>query len=253
MEEAQIISSLRLIIEQEWAVRHSANPQIILETVVLELCRLKHLTSVGDLLKHIEGGAGITIPSKSPAPAPKTSVPTAPSAPVSVPSIKPSSPVQVGEPALAVDEIEDPVEAEKSPEMAKIKSQWQELLEKVGAQKASLKGVLVDTRPKKMDEGTLTLVCKGPFHFEQLSKPENKVLIEKFLEEMVGRKVILVPVLPEGGSATPDKPSGPRAPKALSAPTVDVATLEKEEPIVAAALKMFGGKIVEVKRNNPQK
>jgi hypothetical protein len=34
---------------------------------------------------------------------------------------------------------------------------------------------------------------------------------------------------------------------------VDVATLEKEEPIVAAALKMFGGKIVEVKRNNPQK
>src|SRR6185369_2908180 len=36
MEEAQILSSLRLLIEQEWALRHSANPQIILETAVLE-------------------------------------------------------------------------------------------------------------------------------------------------------------------------------------------------------------------------
>lgn len=273
MEEAQILSSLRLLIEQEWAVRHSANPQIILETLVLELCRLKQLTSVADLLKQVESGAapsyakasGFTEatpgrsesrPSPSTPSRPSAAETSAPYTPKSVPTPlgQPAgASAQAGEPVLAVDEIEEPVDAEESPEMAKLKSQWQELLEKVGAQKAALKGVLVDTRPKKIDEGTLTLVCKGPFHHEQLSKPENKVFVEKLLEETIGRKITLVPVLPEGRAASAEKPAGPRTPKPLSAPKVDVEKLEKEEPIVAAALKMFGGKIVEVKRNNPSK
>ncbi len=263
MEEAQILSSLRLLIEQEWAVRHSANPRIILETLVLELCRLRQLVALGDLLKQVEVGAA---PSYAPPlrqgfggqaaseGRPSTPLPVKPSAGETPAPYAPKTPAPpVGEPVLAVDEIEEPLDAEQSPEMAKLKSQWQELLEKVGAQRASLKGVLVDTRPKKIDEGVLTLVCKGPFHHEQLSKPENKVLVEKLLEEAVGRKVTLVPVLPEAKAAAPEKPKGPRAPKPLSAPQVDVEKLEKEEPIVAAALKMFGGKIVEVKRNNPQK
>lgn len=259
MEEAQILSSLRLLIEQEWALRHSANPQIILETLVLELCRLKQLVSVGDLLKQTASGVAVSPPTPAapapvkPAMAAKPPVPRNPGEGGASYASPAPAPVSAGEPVLAVDEIEEPVEAEQSPEMAKLKSQWQELLEKVGAQKAALKGVLIDTRPKKFDEGVLTLVCKGPFHHEQLSKPENKVLVEKLLEETVGRKITLVPVLSEIKAAVPDKAKGPRAPKPLSAPQVDVEKLEKEEPIVAAALKMFGGKIVEVKRNNPQK
>jgi DNA polymerase III subunit gamma/tau len=259
MEEAQILSSLRLLIEQEWAVRHSANPQIILETLVLELCRLKQLTSVGDLLKQVESGApvprNLSIAGVPSAPVKTAAIPSKVTVSETPASFTPKpSPPPAGEPVLAVDEIEDPVEAEKNPEMAKLKSQWTEFLEKVGAQKKALQGVLFDTRPKHIDEGTLILVCKGPFHHEQLSKPENKVLVEKLLEEMLGRKINLVPVLPEGSvTATSDKPSTLRSPKPLSAPKIDVETLEKEEPIVAAALKMFGGKIVEVKRNNPQK
>jgi DNA polymerase-3 subunit gamma/tau len=263
MEEAQILSSLRLLIEQEWAVRHSANPQIILETLVLELCRLKQLTSVGDLLRQVESGSAPaskaapsrTVVSEAPAAfaAKSTPAPSGPAAEVPAYAKAPAGgSAQAGEPVLAVDEIEDPVEAEKSPELARLKAQWTELLEKVGTQKKALQGVLVDTRPKHIDEGTLILVCKGPFHHEQLSKPENKILVEKLLEETLGRKINLVPVLPEGpAAASPDKPAALRSPKPLSAPKIDVEKLEKEEPIVAAALKMFGGKIVEVKRNNP--
>ena len=256
MEEAQILSSLRLLIEQEWAVRHSANPQIILETLVLELCRMKQLTSVGELLRRVDSGSPLPR-SQAPAPAagPKTApAPFKPSVQETPISFAPSVPSVPGEPVLAVDEIEDPVETEKNPEMAKLKSQWTELLEKVGAVKKALQGVLVDTRPKHIDEGTLILVCKGPFHHEQLSKPENKMLVEKLLEEMLGRKINLVPVLPEGPSNAPaEKTSVLRSPKPLSSPKIDVEKLEKEEPIVAAALKMFGAKIVDVKRNNPQK
>jgi len=262
MEEAQILSSLRLIIEQEWALRHSANPQIILETVVLELSRLKHLTSVGDLLKQAESGAAPVMN----APKPSVSAPR-PAAPVAIPVPSSSSftaeikthyqaakPTQEGEPVLAVDEIEEPLETESSPELAKLKSQWQELLEKVGAKKAALKGVLIDTRPKTLDEGTLVLLCKGPFHLEQLSKPENKVLVESVIEELIGHKINLVPVLPAGAvkPVSNEKPAV-RAPKSMSAPKIDIKELEKEEPIVAATMKLFGAKVVEVKRSNPQK
>ncbi|HTA76257.1 MAG TPA: DNA polymerase III subunit gamma/tau [bacterium] len=260
MNEAQILSSLRLLIEQEWALRHSANPQIVLETVVLELSQLKGLTSVGDLLKQSENGSAPVMATPRPAAAAPRPAPTA--TPVSAPAPsqtnyqsaapKPAS-VSEGEPVLAVDEIEEPVETDSSPEMAKLKSQWQELLEKVGAKKVALKGVLLDTRPKTIDADTLVLLCKGPFHFENLSKPENKVLVESVIEELVGRKINLVPVLPASAAKTPSDKPVVRAPKSLTAPKIDVKELEKEEPIVAATMKLFGAKVVEVKRNNPQK
>jgi hypothetical protein len=159
-----------------------------------------------------------------------------------------------GEPVLAVDEIEEPVETDSSPELAKLKSQWQELLEKIGAKKAALKGVLIDTRPKTLDEKTLVLLCKGPFHFEQLSKTENKDLVESVIEEMVGHKISLIPLLPAAAvkNASSEKPAL-RAPKPMSSPKIDVKEIEKEEPVVAAAMKLFGAKVVEVKRNTPPK
>jgi len=185
---------------------------------------------------------------------PMAATPTA-AAPVTPAFTAPQSASVVdSEPVLAVEEIEDPVETEKNPELAKLKSQWREFLESVAAQKKALQGVLIDTRPKSLDEGTLVLVCKGPFHQEQLSKSENKTLVEQILKDLLGRPITLVPVLAEGAAKVSETkaPAASRAPKSLVAPAVDVKELEKEEPLVAAALKMFGGKIVEVKRNNPK-
>ena len=255
MDEALILSSLRLLIEQEWALRHSANPQIVLETLVIELSHLKQLTSVGDLLKQVESGSTPVINNPKPivsAPRPTTPVATPAPAPTYIPTPKPAT-VTEGEAVLAVDEIEEPVEADGSPEIAKLKSQWHELLEKVGFKNASLKAVLADTRPKTLDSGTLVLLCKGPFHYEKLSVTENKVLVEGFIEELVGRKINLIPVLPEGAvkNASSEKPAV-RAPKPLSSPKMDVKEMEKEEPVVAAAMKLFGAKVVEVKRSNPK-
>ncbi len=161
--------------------------------------------------------------------------------------------VQEGEPVFAVDEIEEPVAAEGDPDMAKLKSHWQELLETVGVKNATLKAVLTDTRPKSMEDGTLVLVCKSQFHQERMSTPENKILMEGLLEKIIGRKINLVAVLPEGAASSPEKAAGLRAPKAMAAPKIDVKELEKEEPIVAATMKLFGAKVVEVKRNTSQK
>jgi DNA polymerase III subunit gamma/tau len=270
-DDAYVLSALRLLIEQEWAARRSSLPQVVLETLTLELCRLKQLTNVSTLLSQVDRGQPISAPARparnltaSPAPQaaaplpPKPQTPAVP-APTTTPAVaafttpKPASVID-SEPVLAVEEIEDSVETEKNPELAKLKSQWREFLESVAAQKKALQGVLIDTRPKSLDEGTLVLLCKGPFHQEQLSKSENKTLVEQILKDLLGRPITLVPVLAEGAAKVSETkaPATSRAPKSLVAPTVDVKELEKEEPLVAAALKMFGGKIVEVKRNNPK-
>ncbi|HVM31838.1 MAG TPA: DNA polymerase III subunit gamma/tau [bacterium] len=242
-DDAYVLSALRLLIEQEWAARRSSLPQVVLETLALELCRLRQLTSVSALLA---GTAPAPAPARpSMAPLPKPEARTQATAPLPTPD---------SEPVLAVEEIEDFEQDSKNPEMAKLKSQWREFLETVAGQKKALQGVLVDTRPKSLEEGTLVLTCKGPFHQEQLSKAENKTLVEQILKDLMGRPITLVPVLgAEAPKAADTKaPGTARAPKAMAAPAVDVKELEKEEPLVAAALKMFGGKIVEVKRNTPK-
>jgi DNA polymerase-3 subunit gamma/tau len=275
-DDAYVLSALRLLIEQEWAARRSSLPQIVLETLTLELCRLKQLTNVSALLSQSGKGSMPAPRSFTPSPAPQMaapsraqtiSAPTASAPAKSPPAMTPppvapvmdsepvlAAPALDGEPVLAVEEIEDSIEAGKNPELAKLKSQWREFLESISAQKKSLQAVLIDTRPKTLDEGTLVLLCKGPFHQEQLSKTENKTLVEQILKDLLGRPITLVPVLTEGAAKPSETkaPSASRAPKSLVAPTVDVKELEKEEPLVAAALKMFGGKIVEVKRNNPK-
>jgi hypothetical protein len=100
----------------------------------------------------------------------------------------------------------------------------------------------------------LVLVCKNDFLYESISKNENKLLAEKLLEEVVGRKITLVPVLPEktkpGNVPAPPQATGPRAPKSQAEIKKEADMVEKEEPIVSSAVKIFGAKIVEVKRNN---
>lgn len=252
MDEAQILSSLRLLIEQEWHVRKSGNPMIVIETVVLELCRMGSLVSLGDLLRQGDKGSLKLSTSSTRATNP---IPSGSSAVSILPYEAPvplSDQASEGEPTLAVSEIEDAPESGSSPEFSKIKGRWREILEKVAGQKKALEAILRDTHPKKMDEDTLVLACLGPFHQEQMAKTENKIIVEKILEEETGRPIHLVPVLAGPAPVDTAKPNGPRAPKPLSVPKIDTKELEKEEPIVAAALKMFGGKIVEIKRNNPQ-
>ena len=242
--DALLLSSLRLLLEQEYALRHSSSPSVVVETVVIELCRLRSLVSVNDAV--LSGappaprpaGSAISPHSGAPAPAPRPAPPPAPSAP-------PPSVAEPGEPALAVDEIEDGAGRETDPQMAAIKGHWREVLEKTAGLKKSLEGVLRDCHPKSYDRGTLVLSCKGGFHQAQLQMPEHKRLIEQVIEETANLKVNLVPVLADA-AAEAKAPGG--TPKPTARPKVDVRAIQKDEPLVKAVLDIFDGKIVDVIR-----
>ena len=136
--------------------------------------------------------------------------------------------------SITLEEHQRILEAEKNPDMAKLKSRWTEILEKVAARDKPLEAVMRDTQPKKLEENTLVIVCKSLFHLERISKPECKILIESILAEEIGKKITLVPVLPEGSNTSPQsKNSGPKNPRSVSAPKVDMKELEKEDCAVA--------------------
>lgn len=152
---------------------------------------------------------------------------------------------------MAVDEIEEPLTAEGVPEMARIKSLWREFLDKVNAKNRALHGVLKDTHPKSCETGTLVLACLGPFHREQVEKPENKKLIEALLEETTGLKLNLVPVLAEEKKTGIVSPPGGGVLKPMGRAKTDLREMGKQEPFVEAVVKLFNGKVVDVKRTRP--
>lgn len=224
-EVAHLLSILRLLIEQEWAFRHSLNPSVVLETLVVELCQLRHLSSVGDLLK-------------------KQSQPmaegTVPQVPFKTASMPPSENITEGENALAVEEIQDP---ENMPqELITIRAQWKTILEKVGEQKKSFQGILMDVYPKDYANHQLFLSCKSEFHRDQIFKSENKALLESIIETCVGFKLQI-----------DDKKNAVVEP-AIVSPVLkkedktkdDIKKLEQEEPVVAEVLKMFDANVVEI-------
>jgi hypothetical protein len=266
-DEVYLLSALRILLEQEHPLRHSSYPQVVLETVVLELSRLKSLVSVDEALLRADAGgkgpsAGNTVYYQS---ARSPAVFEAASPPVSGEAGPPPRFGEVGEPVLAVEEIAEPVGAEPAPEMARVKSHWREFLDKVYELNRGLHGVLSDTRPKSFEGGALVLSCKGPFHRDQLDKPENKKLIESLLEEATTLKVNVVPVLSGEGAAP--RPAGPAAGAREARPAqapqdevlkplepaggkskAEMKELEKQEPFVAAVVKLFDGKVVDVKK-----
>ena len=250
-EDAYLLSALRLLLEQEGAMRHSSVPSVVLETVVIELCRLKGLVEVTDALANAESGRPLP-PRSAPKAAPAVYRAPAPaSAPTKEEVYKPVAvsklpPAEVGEPVLAVSEIEEPSDSNEDPRLTALKSQWREVLEKVGALKKGLQGILTDCRPKSVDQDTLVVVCKSPFHQDHIQLPENKRLVEQVIASVVNAPLKLVAVLPNNMTPVVKTESGVIKPHAH--PKVDVQALQKDEPLVKAVMEMFDGKVVDVIR-----
>ncbi len=275
-DDAYFLSALRLLIEQEHALRHSSFPQVVLETLVMELSRLRSLVDVDEAL----ASSGGTLPryappprrvatvGEDPAPAsPETAPPAAPAAGPkadAVPSSPdPSSgrqdeapplpaPEEPGEPVLAVSEISEAVPADAPPELSKVKSCWSEFLEKVRAANRALHGVMLDTRPGSWNDGNLTLVCKGAFHRDQVEKEENRKTLEVLLEQSAGFRSSIRAALADEASA----PRVQRGPGGLLKPMgggkPDLQEISRQEPFVDAVVKLFNGKVVDVKRSHPK-
>ncbi|MGI6225380.1 MAG: DNA polymerase III subunit gamma/tau [Peptococcales bacterium] len=121
------------------------------------------------------------------------------------------------------------VQAGNQGDFLEIKRRWADVLEKVKQIKVTTHAFLVVGEPKGIDEeGRLILSFKEmhKFHFDQISKPDHKVLVEKAINEVLGIDINLTYIL--DGQVT----NGSKTP---------------ENSVVEKALEFFGGNIVEIK------
>lgn len=125
--------------------------------------------------------------------------------------------------------ITQTVKEGKPVDFLEIKRSWADILEKVKQNKITTHAFLLAAEPKGIDEkGFLLLSFKelNKFHCDQISKPDNKALVEKALNEVLGMNIKITCTL-DG--------------------QVKDGINSREGSVVDKALEFFGGNIVEIK------
>lgn len=135
------------------------------------------------------------------------------------PNTQDSTPITPSEPEIPKETREDVKESSSLP-FSLVQEKWSAFLEAVKRQNASLVLSLLNSVPKKSENGSIAISVRQSFHKERLEKPENRLTIEDALATIFGGKVRLTV------EVTPDEP----LPK---------------DPLLDNALEMLGGKIVQ--------
>jgi DNA polymerase-3 subunit gamma/tau len=175
LEAGDVLRMLRLLADSETAIRRSANPRLIVETLLL---RWTMLDRIVDLARVLEGGAGPRgqggAPASPPAAAPRMSGAVAP-----VPSPRPSPSPAAPPPASSTDRVPAALDA--------IRVAWPDLVAEVRARSRFLGEALAATTPAGLDAPWLTveLAEANPLFVESLRAQARAV--EEVLERALGQ------------------------------------------------------------------
>jgi hypothetical protein len=190
---------LRLLADNETAIRRSANPRLIVETLLLRWTMLDRIVDLAQVLgagaAPRAGGGGP--PAPKPAPAPR---PTPAAAPAVDPARAPGSAEAASAAAVAPEPVPAALEA--------VRSTWPELVAEVRAQSRFLGEALAATTPSNLELPWLTveLAEANPLFAERLQAQARAV--EEVLERALGQPARLRVV--EASSAPATSAAAPR-------------------------------------------
>ena len=242
-EQDDLLYLISTLIQARNEIRSSSNPQLLLEVLMLRLCKIEEMSQVSELIKLLKGGA----PSASPAPSrpatPAKAAPTAPSQPPKPPTVaKPAAPATKPEPEPEpTPEPEPEAEPEPEPEPAppsnlkfdketielhkdKIKSRLQRKL-RFGPAHAFTEADIV-----KCEADRLCLISKSPTLYDALIS--NREDIEKILGEFFGQNVRISVELAKNGVA----------PK-LEIKGKSIIDIKNEDPLLAKYIDVTKSKL----------
>jgi DNA polymerase-3 subunit gamma/tau len=197
LEAGDVLRMLRLLADSETAIRRSANPRLIVETLLLRWTMMDRTVDLAQVLgagsapRPGSGGSPAARPTGQPRPMPAPSVGLAgPSAPPArgaaatgpARSARPSSEVQAA-PTAVLDRIPAELEA--------VRGTWSELVAEVRAQSRFLGEALAATTPSSLEPPWLTveLAESNPLFAERLQAQARAV--EDVLERSLGQPVRL--------------------------------------------------------------
>jgi DNA polymerase III subunit gamma/tau len=212
LESGDVLRMLRLLAENETAMRRSANPRLIVETLLLRWTMLDRIVDLAQVLGAGAGGPGGEGGPRPPrqAPAPRASTPStpAPAGPPAAPETgrraggaAPGAARPAPEPPAAPTAVLDRVPAA----LEAVRIAWPELVAEVRGRSRFLGEALAATTPSSLELPWLTveLAESNPLFAERLQAQSRAV--EEVLERALGQpaRLRVVEAAAETGASAP--------------------------------------------------
>lgn len=197
-----VLRMLRLLTDDEAAIRRGGNPRLVVETLLLRWTMLDRIVDLQQVLSGVSSGApAMPVPTRiAPSPAPPTS-----SAAQAPPSARPRNalnpsgaaplPAPAGPPAVPL-----------SHSISALQGAWPEIVAQLRERSQFLSQALAATSPSAMDSGwlTVTLAEPNPLFAERLQA--QAPLVEEVLRPWVGEPLRLRVNQPDPADADSSPP-----------------------------------------------
>jgi DNA polymerase-3 subunit gamma/tau len=238
LEAGDVLRMLRLLADSETAIRRSANPRLIVETLLLRWTMLDRIVDLAQVLGTGPGSGGMGgSPARKPTPAPRPppAGPPASTAPTPNPSPAIPRPSPATAPTSVVERVPVALEA--------VRVAWPELVAEVRARSRFLGEALAATTPIALEVPWLTveLAEPNPLFAERLQAQARAV--EEVLERALG-----VPARLRVVEAAPGENTPAPAPRKLTEATIKadrLRGLRSKDPSLDTAADALDLEIVD--------
>ncbi len=246
----QLLHVIELLAAAEEQLRYAISPQVTLEVALIKLVRSRDRVPLETVLDRIEElrtqGSGLSAvgpPRQEPQgdlfsggkKKPSTPRPIVPE-PAQAPQLKPASPAasSYSPPTPASSAVLEPLSADDASEFGDL---WARVLQALDGQGPSLRASIASGRIVSFegDELVIGFDEADVYHFDQVSKRENRFLIEDFLARNLGKNVrVTFKRINSGGDSV--REHGPQRHRLA------------DDPLVKKSIELFGGKLIEPRR-----
>jgi DNA polymerase-3 subunit gamma/tau len=220
-----LVNTIKVFSEAALDVKGSAQPQLPLELAFVEALLARPSGDVPQSSAAQEPRQeSQTPPKESPATVAEPAVDTRTEAP------SPESDADAG--VEQESQVAAIIEGSGDEVLASLQDRWSEVVAAVNEGSRHIGAIVIDCRPVSLEDDTLVLEARSPFHKEKLESDRAKTLVEDAVGELLGRpcRVRCTLVNEKGGQPTSDP---------------DLQGLA-EDPLIKAGLDL-GGKIGAVK------
>jgi DNA polymerase III subunit gamma/tau len=220
--------AFRLMVTTETDVARVPYPKLVLEMALIKLATLAPVVPIEEVLERLDE-LQRRLSSGGPAPASSATTPVTDKSPRREPPAHP----QRSAPVVADVVTPAPAAALTG------RKNWEEFLAFVGKEKVTLLPYLTNSQPLALDGGALALVVPGGYYYDYLAQRDHTQLVEELARRFFERPLRVTV------QAAEVKESGAAAATAESPAAMHAAALG--DPVVRAAVEIFGGEVTEVK------
>ncbi len=258
-ELPDVLRAVKILSDADVEARSHSQPRLLLEISLIRLARPEMDPTVEGLQARVEALERGGKPTHAPAdPVPpqtrafgsetERTLPRPAAPPVSRPSRREDPkaavvtvPLAAAPPAPAVSV--EPSEAPLAVTLQDVRNRWARVLEEVKRLKMFCHALLIEGIPLEVRGEALVVGLRSGynFHVESLHRPENRAVVEQALERVFGRRMLLRCQVQEERSAPVETAPAAATPDA-------VIPAAEADPVVARAVELFGGEVVEVRR-----